>query len=241
MLKLLLFFLFSVTIFANIGNIMALRGSATVQRNNPITLLPAKAGMKLLQGDRILTKAKTRVQVILRDNTIITIGANSNFEFNSFIYDGTKNSQLKIKARRGFFRSVTGKIGKLAPERFTVETSSATIGIRGTDFSVNISDDSETYKCYQGAIRVFISDVFQDLVAGEVFEFRLDKTPIRQQIKRRLIPKVLKRIITKEKTPKITKEIIEELNDIRTIDEFQKIRDKLITPIIPDGEACIHP
>ena len=168
-------------------------------------------------------------------------GAKSSFEFTTYIYDGTVNSKLKVKARRGFFRSVTGKIGKLAPQRFTVQTSSATIGIRGTDFSVNIADDSEVYKCYQGAIRVFISDTFQDLVAGEEFEFRLDKTPIKQQIKqrkRRITPKILKQIVKKEEIPKVVKKVLEELNDVRNIDDLKAIKDKLTKPIIPDGVAC---
>ena len=247
MLKLLLFFLFFIKTFADtgadIGNIMALKGKAHVQRGIS-RLLSAKAGMSLFQGDKIITKARTRVQVILKDNTIITIGSNSNFEFDTFIYDGTKKSKLKVKARRGFFRSVTGKIGKLAPERFTVETSSATIGIRGTDFSVNISTDAEIYKCYQGAIRVFISDTFQDLIAGEAFEFRLDKTPVKQQMKEkksRVVPKIIERVITKETIPNVAKEIIEELNDIRSISDLQDIKDKLIVPIIPEGEKCVHP
>ena len=234
--KLLLFLLFTFNLFASIGNVMALRGEATVTRGNTVTI-NMKAGMSLLQGDKIITKERTRVQIILKDNTIITIGSKSSFSFDTFFYDGTKKSKLKIKARRGFFRSVTGKIGKIAPERFTVETSSATIGIRGTDFSVTITDDSEIYKCYQGAIRVFISDVFKDLIAGEAFEFKRNHIPIRQQIKNS-IRKNLQQLIKQNISPQITKKLIEELNDIRTIENLGKLKNALFTPIIPEGEAC---
>lgn len=239
MKKIILFFLFTLNLFSSIGNVMALRGEANIKRGNQ-PLIVIKAGISLFQGDKILTKARTRVQVILKDDTIITIGSNSSFEFDTFIYDGTKNSKLKVKAHRGFFRSVTGKIGKLAPKRFTVETSSATIGIRGTDFSVDIKEASEVYKCYQGAIRIFISDLFKDLSAGERFEFKLNNIPIRKQFKR-AIQKETKKLIKESAKPAIVKKIIEELNEIRTIEEFNELKTKFLTPIIPDGEACINP
>ena len=172
MMKILLFILLSLNAFANIGNIMALKGSAEIHRgaNN---ILTAKSGMKIEEGDKIITQSKTRAQIILNDDTIITVGANSSFQFDKFFFDGSKKSTLSMRMNRGFFRSVTGKIGKIAPERFKVKTSSATIGIRGTDFSVRLQNAIERFRCYSGGIRITFGNTIRDINAGESFELNL--------------------------------------------------------------------
>jgi len=169
----ILLLLMSLSLWANIGSILAMKGSAEVQRDQNI--LKATSGMKLLKGDNIITSSKSRVQVMLHDETVITIGASSSFSFEEYIFDGTKNSKLTMRANRGFFRSVTGKIGKIAPERFKVKTASATIGIRGTDFSGDIMSGREVFKCYQGAIFIEFDDGVEDVHAGMMIEILKDK------------------------------------------------------------------
>jgi len=166
--------LFPFLLIADIGQIMAIKGNALIKRSNN-SKIKAFNGMKINQGDEVITYNKTRTQIILNDDTTITIGSNSSFSFEKYQFDGTTNSQLKMHFKRGFFRSITGKIGKIAPQRFKVETSSATIGIRGTDFSVRIQEKIGLYscKCYSGHIRVFIKNKIKDVKAGEIFSFKL--------------------------------------------------------------------
>ncbi len=168
MIKIFLALLISLSAWAGIGNIMALKGQATIER--AAKSIQATSGAELLEGDTILTKAKTRLQVMLADGTVVTIGPNSSFSFDEFNFDGTKNSKLSMRAERGFFRSVTGKLGKIAPERFKVKTASATIGIRGTDFSGEILQDKEIIKCYSGAIFVDFNGEFNEVDAGDMLE-----------------------------------------------------------------------
>lgn len=142
-----------LTLYANIGTIMALKGEAKIKRNQLTN--SAYMGMDIKQGDRILTQDKSTMQVLLNDDTVITIGGNSSFDFKKFTYDGTKNSTVALQANSGSFRTVTGQTGKLAPDRFRIKTLSATIGIRGTDFSVYITKDKkEIIQCHSGAIWV---------------------------------------------------------------------------------------
>lgn len=170
MMKIFLFLLLSISVWANIGNVMVIKGEAEVKRS--IEMLKAFHGMELLKGDEIVTGVKSRVQVMLKDSTIITIGANSSFGFEDFSFDGTSESKVSMKASRGFFRSVTGEIGKVAPERFKVKTASATIGIRGTDFSGEIEGEIEIFKCYSGAITIeYNSDLFE-LPAGNMIKLQ---------------------------------------------------------------------
>lgn len=152
-MKLVLFLLLSISTWASIGTVMVAKGEVKIKRLAYIVLLDAKTGMKLLKSDEVFTQAKSRVQIILNDDTIITVGAKSSMTFEDFVLDGNK-SKVDMRANRGFFRSITGKIGKLAPERFKVKTASATIGIRGTDFSGNIVGKKAVLKCYSGVITV---------------------------------------------------------------------------------------
>jgi hypothetical protein len=173
------FFFLTLTAFlwSNIGNVGAFKGTATISRSS--SMLNVKNGMVLKLKDKIITADKSRVQVILKDNTVVTIGPNSIFVFDAYKFGGKDDSEVKMHIDRGFFRSVTGKIGKLAPERFKVKTASATIGIRGTDFSALISEGKETITCYKGKLNVSIGGTSHKVDAGMMLEIFNGKTEIK--------------------------------------------------------------
>ena len=176
-MKLLILLFLAISVWADIGTVMVVKGQAQVNRSEQ--MLDAISGMKLLKADEIVTKAKSRVQVMLLDNTVITIGANSSFKFNDISFDGSSESKADMKASRGFFRCVTGEIAKVAPERFKVKTASATIGIRGTDFSGEIMPKREIIRCYSGVITVQYASYFKEIKAGKMIELRQNEINIR--------------------------------------------------------------
>jgi len=185
-----LMILMGAFLFANIGTIMAMKGSASIDRSG--RTLKAKSGMSILNGDEVITRNSSRVQVILKDNTTLTIGANSSFEFSKFYFDGSKKSSVRLKAKRGFFRAVTGKIAKIAPKRFKVKTVSATIGIRGTDFSGNIMDKREVIRCYSGAISVKLDKGgVKNLLAGMLIDITDKNVDIKSNLKSLPFEKVI--------------------------------------------------
>jgi len=178
MKKIFLFLLLTMTTFASIGTIMVSNGDAKVKRAQK--MLTVKNGMDILKGDEIITKKKTRVQVMLDDDTVVTIGPDSSFSFLNYFFDGSKKSTIKMQANRGFFRSVTGKIGKIAPERFKVKTKLATIGIRGTDFSAQLGTHTTSYICNSGEITLTFSDMQKSVVAGEKMLLHLDGMHVKE-------------------------------------------------------------
>ncbi len=185
-----LIILMSAFLFANIGTIMAMKGSASIDRAG--RSLNAKSGMSILNGDEVVTRSNSRVQIILKDDTALTIGANSSFEFSKFYFDGSKKSNVRMKANRGFFRAVTGKIAKLAPKRFKVKTVSATIGIRGPDFSGNIMKKREVFRCYSGAISVKLDKGgVKNLLAGMLIDITDKDVNIKSDLKSLPFEKVI--------------------------------------------------
>jgi hypothetical protein len=119
------------------GVVKTLAGSATITRDSSV--LMAVPGQKVFTGDRISAQAGSYVGITLHDDTRLAIGPGSEllireFEFNSSSYEGG----LIIAFLRGTARVITGILAKQAPERVNFSTPTMTIGIRGTDFIVDL-------------------------------------------------------------------------------------------------------
>lgn len=141
-------------LFANatVGRITALQGKADIKQGD-ITRA-ASLGSELVKHDQIVTKEKSKVQVIFQDETIITIGKNSQFSVDEYISDGA-DSEVQLSLFKGAMRTITGKIGKANPQKFKVKTKTATIGIRGTNFIIIvIPGQGHIVVCTLGAITV---------------------------------------------------------------------------------------
>jgi hypothetical protein len=166
-MKNLLITLLSVPIilWGSIGQVAALKGEATVHRSGKNILL--KNGADILKKDRVTTAKNSRVQILLKDRTIITIGEKSDYVFNDYVF-GKNRAKADMQARHGFFRIITGKISKIAPQRFMVKTKSATIGIRGTHFYGIVGDEYEQIGCLGGMISVKTPDRLFLLEAGKM-------------------------------------------------------------------------
>nr|WP_321267826.1 FecR family protein [uncultured Sulfurimonas sp.] len=157
LIKIALLVLFlGTSIYANnVATVTGLNGKASVQRD--AGELDLNLGDKLQEKDVIHTKDKTKVQIIFKDETIITIGKNSTFAINEYLFDDNKEPVAKFGMLKGAMRAITGKIGKVAPDKFSVKTKTATMGIRGTNFSILVGEDgSYNAYCTFGAISVSI-------------------------------------------------------------------------------------
>ncbi len=146
----LLVLFFTSSLLASIGEISAIHGDATILRDGKV--LPVQMHSKIEEKDLISTHKKTKLQIIFNDNTIISLGQNSSFKVQEYLY-GAK----KVKARfnvKGLFKSITGKIGHIAPKNFTLKTQNATIGVRGTTIIGESTMKKDTIICSSGQIIV---------------------------------------------------------------------------------------
>lgn len=162
-----IFFILALSSFlwSAIGNVGALQGNVNMIRD--IKTLKVKSGMELEVEDKVITKEKSRLQAILKDNTVVTIGPNSIFVFDAYKFGSKDDSHVDMHIEHGFFRTITGQIGKLAPKRFNIKTASTTIGIRGTDFSADVSDKKEIITCHRGSISVAVEKKIYIVDEGE--------------------------------------------------------------------------
>src|SRR5579863_10411708 len=91
------------------------------------------SGQPLYLNDAVTTDAQGRLQVLLLDETVFTIGPNSSMVLDKFVYDpATNNGNLSARILKGIFRFVTGKIARKKPSEMEVRMPVGVIGIRGT-------------------------------------------------------------------------------------------------------------
>ena len=172
--RLFLFILFlHINLYANyVATVTATKGNVTIIRDN--SLIKATTGIKLLNKDSIKTAQNSKAQIIFQDETIVSIGKNSLFSIKEYLFDDTEASTARFGMIGGAMRTITGKIGKIAPEKFSVSTKTATIGIRGTNFTIVVNDvgSLEAY-CTYGEISVSVNGVNYSVLQG--FFITIDK------------------------------------------------------------------
>ncbi|MFI5345053.1 MAG: FecR domain-containing protein [Elusimicrobiota bacterium] len=118
---------------SQIGTAAAVRGAVrAVSEGAPVGRV-ISSGKPLFLNDHVTTDAAGRLQVLLLDETIFTLGPNSDMVLDDFVYD-PKTSAGKITANiaKGTFRFVTGKVASHDPSKMKVKLAIGTIGVRGS-------------------------------------------------------------------------------------------------------------
>ncbi|WP_332813528.1 FecR family protein [Ramlibacter sp.] len=96
-------------------------------------------GLPLQQGDRLTTSEGASAIVRLADGTRMTVRPNSELVLSRYQFrENAPDNGMLLQMIRGGFRAVTGLIAKGSPDAARVQTSTATIGIRGTDFDARL-------------------------------------------------------------------------------------------------------
>jgi len=163
---LITFLLLSSNLLANyVATITAVKGKAHILRDNEKT--DATLGLKLKQKDSIFTEENSKVQIIFEDETVISIGKNSHFSIAEYLFEDEKAPIARFGMFGGAMRIITGKIGKVAPQKFSVTTKTATIGIRGTNFTVTLNDLGlfNAY-CTYGEITILSNNTMHSIKQG---------------------------------------------------------------------------
>jgi hypothetical protein len=118
------------------GLVKRVSGSANLDRSGATVLLAA--GDTVRAGDVLRTGANSSIGIALTDDTLLTIGANSELVLNTYTFDTTTHDgNLLASVRRGTTAFVTGLIAKKAPENVRVQTRTVVLGVRGTEFIVD--------------------------------------------------------------------------------------------------------
>lgn len=121
---------------AQAGFVKSLRGDVQLLNASGV-MRTARVGDEVAPTERVVTGVDSAASLVLRDGTVLVLGPSSRLEVKAFSFDPTEqDGSLLVSLLRGSLRMISGLIAKAHPEAVRVETQTATIGIRGTDFIV---------------------------------------------------------------------------------------------------------
>ncbi|RME35103.1 MAG: hypothetical protein D6786_02935 [Gammaproteobacteria bacterium] len=143
--------LFIATLFLASGHSLAASSAGKVQRAKGFVMAaspeqgrirPLRAGDGIAAGETISTGPNSTVQLDFNDGSHVALKPNSRFQIEAFVVRKEKPEEERsfFSLIKGGLRAVTGLIGKRKPANYRMKTAVATIGIRGTDYELRLTD-----------------------------------------------------------------------------------------------------
>ncbi len=121
-----------------VGEVEFARGAGFAQTASQAPRILGR-GVALNEGDRLTTADGASAILKLNDGTRMTVRPNSELVIEQFKFkENAPDNSFVMQLLRGGLRAITGLISKTSPDAARIRTSSATIGIRGTDFDARL-------------------------------------------------------------------------------------------------------
>ena len=123
-----------------VGSVKTTEGACFVVRGG--TPLPVQAGERLFLADILRTGADGRLGAILRDDTTLFLGPDTELSVERFAFEPAQGElEMVLRMLKGMASYISGQIAKLAPDAVRFETPVATVGVRGTRFLARVTPE----------------------------------------------------------------------------------------------------
>ena len=126
--------------FADIGNVSELNGTpGSIDRKSGENVV-AELSTTIESLDQVeTTNGRLKIQFV--DDTQVSLTEHTYMEINEYVYDpDPSKSKMALNFVQGTARFATGGLGLVPKENITIQTPTATIGIRGTDFTTTVDE-----------------------------------------------------------------------------------------------------
>ena len=150
-------------------------GTVTEQVNLPPSIQRSKTTLTGTKGTGVemLDEVKTtrgKAGITFSDNTQVQVNENSRLVIDDFVYDpkSTKGGRLAVNIASGTVRYASGQIAKNSPQNVVVNTPTATIGVRGTDFTATVDELGASTVILLPSCPFGWRDVERDCKTGEI-------------------------------------------------------------------------
>ena len=123
-----------------IGEISELKGNGEISRQDSSDYFLAELASDIFSFDEVRT-GNGRIAVEFIDSSILKLTEHSKIVIDNYIFDpDPSKSKLALNMASGTARFITGKLGRIDKKNISIRTPSATIGIRGTDFTTTVDE-----------------------------------------------------------------------------------------------------
>ena len=136
----LLILFVATTSASEIGEISELSGNGEITRVDSSETFTAELDSDIFSYDDVRT-GNGRMAIQFVDDSILKLTEHSKVVIDEFIFDpDPSKSQMAFNMASGTARFITGKLGMINKENISIKTPTATIGIRGTDFTTTVDE-----------------------------------------------------------------------------------------------------
>jgi hypothetical protein len=126
----------------DVGQVKVSKGTVHVERDGK--RLPAAVGMPIQQSDILITGADGTAGITFSDNSLLSTGPNSVLVVDRYAFDSTTHAgHFDASLKKGSLAVVSGKMVKQSPGAMRVRTPAAIMGVRGTDFVVQVDEPAK--------------------------------------------------------------------------------------------------
>lgn len=130
--------------WAGIGVVADTKGTACeIQRNK--TKMSGAKGSEIETMDTYVTGSCVG-NITFKDDTKVRVTENSRLLVDDFVFDPKQSDagKLAIKAAMGTVRYTSGQIAKNNPQQVNIKTPTATVAVRGTDFTMTVDETGQS-------------------------------------------------------------------------------------------------
>ena len=122
---------------ADVGLIKVSKGDVRIERAG--AKVAATVGTAVQASDVIVTGADGLAGITFTDNSLVSLGPNSHYSIDKYRFDSTTyQGEFESSLTKGRLAAISGKMVKQSPEAMKVRTPSAIMGVRGTEFIVQV-------------------------------------------------------------------------------------------------------
>ena len=138
-----------------VGKVIYLLGQADLTYSDG-RVEPLKRQMDIPEGSLITVKQRGRVRLLMVDGETKILEANSQLSIPLYQFDPAhpQDSILSSKLIKGEVTNKTGQGGHAAKSRYRMETSSAVIGVMGTEYTVRVVGRETWVSVHEGIVSV---------------------------------------------------------------------------------------
>jgi hypothetical protein len=130
--------------WAGIGTVSENKGTACEVERNKKKMSGVK-GADIESMDTYTTGACVS-NITFKDDTKVKVTENSRLLIDDFVFDPKKSDagKLALKVGMGTVRYASGQIAKNNPQQVNIKTPTATVAVRGTDFTMTVDETGQS-------------------------------------------------------------------------------------------------
>lgn len=159
-LGLLATFLVGLSAQAASGVFMIVKGDVKVTSKGKVS--PAKVGVKVNEGDIVVTGPDSRAKIVMMDKNVLNLSPDSTLEIVVYKNDPkTQSKKVELKVDQGKVRASVEQKYDEDKNTFKIKTPTAVAGVRGTDFSVSFNPATKKSQVvtFKGAVAVALPNL----------------------------------------------------------------------------------